>query len=557
VRLNIAHKIFGIALVVLVLMAAVAVFSVRFTAEISRELDLVAGRQLPLSDTIGQINVRILEEGLLLQRLFAIRHESVKAATRAKVLRDEINGDFAKAYELLSEEAASKHPPGTIRALQRSLKEVERDYRAYEQKGEALLALHEKGDESTFAQLLPDFNELQFAVDKEISVLRRHVETVADDAVKRADKNEKLLLYANAAMTTLAALLGLGIAAIVTSALVRNIRALVRATDAVGDGNLDTQVPVVTRDEVGRLATAFNAMVGDLRMKERIKDTFGKYMDPRIVTRLIENPEMTQLGGERKEMTVMFIDLQGYTTIAEKLPAAGLVQLLNMFLTHMTEAVSQNKGVINDFLGDAVMAYWGPPFTEPDEHATLACRTALAAFDNFERYKAEVAQELGTQVGGLEIAMRIGISTGNVISGNIGSSATRKFSVVGDPANLGARLEGANKTYGTRIMLSQRTRELVGPEMAVRELDLIKVKGKTQPTRIYELRAAPMDTDRFMEGLAAYRAQDWNRAAGAFTACRQARPDDPVPGVFLDRIAMLRDTPPGPDWDGVWEFQTK
>lgn len=554
---NIAHKIFGIALVVLALMAAVAVFSVRFTAEISAELDLVANKQLPLSDTISQTNVKILEQGLLLQRLFALPNESSKAIKRLNQLTEEIEADFDKSYRLMVEEEKNRYAPGTIFELEKSLKRVEVKYRDYQQKALEMLALHETGDEEAFHRLLPDFNELQNAVDKEIAVLRSHVERVADEAVRRADSSEKLLLYLNAALTVLSAVLGLGIAFWVTQMLVRNVRNLVAAAEKVGDGNLDVQVPVVTQDEVGVLTHSFNSMVGDLQLKERIKDTFGKYMDPRIVTRLIENPELTRLGGERQEMTVMFIDLQGYTSISEKLPAAGLVQLLNMFLSHMTEAVSQNKGVINDFLGDAVMAYWGPPFTDENEHAALACRTALQAFENFEKYKADVAAELGTQVDGLEIAMRIGISTGNVISGNIGSKATRKFSVVGDPVNLGARLEGANKTYGTRIMLSERTKELAGDSLDVRELDLIRVKGKSLPTRIYELLPSPQNHARFAEGLEAYRRQDWEKAKELFQASRTEHPEDPVPAVFLERISHLMVDPPGDDWDGVWEFQTK
>lgn len=556
-HLNIAHKIFGIALVVLTLMVAAAVFSVRFTAKISNELDLVAGKQLPLSDTIGQINVRVLEQGLRLQRLFDAPEDAPAAIARARALGDEINREFATGRELLIEEEESKHPPGTVERLRRALDEVESDFRRYEKRADHMLALHVRGDTATFASLLPDFVKLQTAVDEEISVLRQHMEAVADSSVKRADANEKLLLYTNAVLTALSAILGLGIAGLVTAVLVRNVRNLVRGAEAVSGGNLDTHVPVVSRDEVGRLTASFNDMVGDLRLKERIKDTFGKYLDPRIVARLIENPEMTRLGGERREMTVMFIDLQGYTSISEKLPPSDLVRMLNMFLAHMTEAVSQNKGVINDFQGDAVMAYWGPPFTEPDEHARLACRAARAALENFDRYRAEVAAELGTQLDGLAISMRIGISTGEVISGNIGSSATRKFSVVGDPVNLGARLEGANKSYGTRVMLSDRTRELAGPDIPVRELDLIRVKGKTEPTRVYELLRADQPADDLSTGLDAYRRQDWDGATAAFAACREAQPADPVPAVFLERIAHLKANPPGTGWDGVWEFQTK
>ncbi|MEK9753740.1 MAG: adenylate/guanylate cyclase domain-containing protein [Rhodospirillaceae bacterium] len=367
----------------------------------------------------------------------------------------------------------------------------------------------------------------------------------------RADKAEKFLLYFSATLTVTAAVLGLGLAALITLVLVRNFRNLVQASEAVEAGRLDVEVPVETTDEVGRLAASFNNMVGGLRMKERIKDTFGKYMDPRIVARLVENPEFTRLGGERREMTIMFIDLERYTSIAERLSPEDLVRMLNLFLAHMTDAIAANRGVVNDFQGDAVMAYWGPPFTEPHEHAALACKTALDASRNFERFRAEVAAELGERSVGAQLGMRIGISSGDVVSGNIGSAATRKFSVVGDPVNLGSRLEGANKNYGTGFILSERTRELLGHANHARELDLIRVKGKSMPTRIFELLDAPPPLSPFGDGLAACRRQDWAAAEAAFLSCRTVAPDDPVPAVFLERIAYLRENPPGPDWDGV------
>jgi adenylate cyclase len=263
------------------------------------------------------------------------------------------------------------------------------------------------------------------------------------------------------------------------------------------------------------------------------------------------------LGSERREMTVMFIDLQGYTSISENLPPHDLIRMLNMFLGQMSDAIADNKGVINDFLGDAVMAYWGPPFTSHDEQALLGCKAALDAVDNFEKFWSDVIAELGDKAVGLELNMRVGISSGDMVAGNIGSVASRKYSVILDPVNLGARLEGANKNYGTRIMMSQRTRDLAGPEIHVRELDLIRVKGKREPTRVFELLSSKTATDGFHTGLEAYRKQDWESAERAFKSCLSIAPNDPVPNVFLDQITHFKAQPPGSEWAGVWKFQTK
>ena len=264
-------------------------------------------------------------------------------------------------------------------------------------------------------------------------------------------------------------------------------------------------------------------------------------------------------------MTVMFIDLKGFVAISEHLAADDLVRMINRFFSHMTEAVSGKSGVVDKFMGDAVMAYWGPPFTSPDEHARLACDAALAALDHLATFRTELAGEiagLAAEIDGkaaeLDIDVRIGIATGDMVVGTIGSPASRSFTVMGDTVNLGSRLEAANKAYGTRVMISERTRELAGT-IGMRELDLIRVKGKAEPTRVYELlsRHGDATAKRFQEGLAAYRVQDWDAAETAFETCLEIDPADGLPTVYLARIAQLRQSPPPSDWDGVWVFETK
>ena len=571
-RLNIAQKIFGIAFVVLALMVAVAVYSIILTANISDELKTIAGRHLPLTEAVTRINVRILEQGVVLQRLFVLVEEDAPlkkiALGRAwfEALGVEIDEEFKATQALLrGEEEALPRMRAKIIALEDSLAAIEREYKVFEGHGLALVAAMEAKDLHLFDPMLAALNEREDVIDAEIATLRRHVETLTDAAVLRAEEHEETLLTVNIILTALAVLLGLGFAASATRAIVRAVRALVAGTVAVEGGNLDTEVQVVSGDEIGRLTGSFNHMVGELRLKERIKDTFGKYMDPRIVANLLDNPEFAELGGERREMTVMFIDLKGFTSISEVLSPDDLVKMINRFFGHMTDAISENKGVVDKFIGDAVMAYWGPPFTAADEHASLACKAAAQALEHLEEFRRDVREELGAQAEDLDIDLRIGISTGQVIVGTVGSRVSMSFTIMGDPVNLGARLEGANKAYGTRIMISERTRELAGDDIAVRELDLIRLKGKQQPTRVYELLpvhdgrpALPAPAlEHFRAGLDAYRRQAWDNAATAFEACLESHADDPAAAVYLDRIAHLRAKPMPADWDGVWLFETK
>jgi adenylate cyclase len=567
-HLKIGHKIFGIASVILILMAVVAGYSIYLTAQISAELDRVANRHLPLVDDVVELDVQILEQDILLQRMLVLARDPM-AHEDTLVLREEyknlsaeIMNEFQIAQDtLLVEQRIMAATEEDIQSVVRLFDAIREEYQALQGLGADLVNARLVGDEDTYDAFLPTFLNHEQSLEQALSVVRDELEQMTDNAVIRAAAHERLMLKSNTMLTALAALLGLGIATIVTRALVHNVRRLVAGTDAVEAGDLTTVVPVKTKDEIGHLTTSFNHMVDELRMKERIKDTFGKYMDPRIVSNLLEHPEFTNPGGERREMTVMFIDLKGFTSISEALPPDDLITMINKFFGHMTEAISKNKGVVDKFMGDAVMAYWGPPFTNQNEHAELACRAASSALNHLEAFRTDVIAVVGDKAKDLDIDLHIGISTGPVVVGTVGSSASRSFTVMGDPVNLGSRLEGANKAYGTHIMLSERTRELAGAGFVTRELDLIRVKGKAQPTRVFELivndEISAAARDKFEGGLAAYRARNWDDANKAFQSVRTDFPNDAPSQVYAERVDHLRKIPPPDKWDGVWVFETK
>ncbi len=553
-KLNVAHKIFGIACVVLTFMLMVAVYSINLTAVISDELETVVHKHLPVADAVSRVNVHILAQGLVLQRLFVSGKPETTGRAEFVKTGDLIKAELTKILALLNTERMTlAHHVKAISGLIEDVVGVEREFFAYENHGLKLLAAHEAGDTQSFEALFKGLNAREDAIDKEIAEVRLRVEKVTIDAVHRTAKNEQFLLVINSTLTAIAALLGLGIAALITRSIVRNVRNLVSGTEAVEGGNLDTEVAVTTSDEIGKLGQSFNHMVGELRMKERIKETFGKYMDPRIVANLLDNPEFTEPGGERREMTVMFIDLKGFTSISEKLAPVDLVEMINTFFGHMTDAISQNGGVVDKFMGDAVMAYWGPPFTSPDEHASLACKAATEALGRLETFRSDVHRKIGQDADTLDIDLRIGISSGEMIVGTIGSTASMSFTVMGDPVNLGSRLEGANKQYGSRILISEQTRQLAGETIAARELDMIRVKGKEKPVRVFEVQSGRVDNSTFSGALTAYRSQDWDSADAKF---RQLQ-NDPVAEAYIQRISHLRSETLAADWDGVWTFETK
>ena len=345
-NLNIAHKIFGIALVVLMLMLAVAAYSVHLAANISDELDAVANKHLPVSEAATRVNLHVVEQAVVLQKLFVLieaqASEKKLATVRAKyeAMRLRITKEFESIRRQLKDEESAPQARPTIIRLERALKDIKNEYKAFEARAEDLITLRNSVDLVKFNSLLPALDAHQESFNDEIAVLRRHISDLTVAAVFRADRDEKRLLFSVVALTALATLLSITFAFIVTRILVRTIRNLVTGTEAVENGDLDTEVPVISNDEIGRLTGAFNHMVGELRLKERIRDTFGKYMDPRIVSNLLDHPEFAEPGGERREMTVMFIDLKDFTAISEALSPDDLVKLINCFFSHMADAIA-------------------------------------------------------------------------------------------------------------------------------------------------------------------------------------------------------------------------
>ncbi len=336
---------------------------------------------------------------------------------------------------------------------------------------------------------------------------------------------------------------------------------MARVAEKIGKGDLDQHVKVKTKDEVGKLAQAINEMVDGLKDRDFIRDTFKNYVAGSVVDDLLEHPEKLELGGERKELTVFFSDLAGFTTMSEALSATELINLINEYFGEMTTAIVEHHGTIDKYEGDCIMAFWGAPVDQED-HALNACKTAL---DNLARLR-EMWVEWEAR-GLTRIDMRIGINTGHMVVGNAGSPQLKNYTVMGDAVNLGSRLEGVNKLYGTRILISEATRKACGDAIVAREIDLIAVKGKSQAVRVFELIALAGDAEpseleaiaTFERGLAAYRDKDWDAAEKHFAAVQAGHGEqsDGASKTFLRRVELFRENPPPETWDGVYTATVK
>ena len=305
--------------------------------------------------------------------------------------------------------------------------------------------------------------------------------------------------------------------------------------------------------------------------RRRIRSAFGQYLSPTLVEQLAQSPEKLVLGGETRTMSILFSDVRGFTTISEtyKHDPQGLTQLMNRFLTPMTNAIIEHKGTIDKYMGDAIMAFWNAPIDDAD-HEINACRAAIDMLARVEELNLE--REAEAQQSGqpfIPIVIGVGINTGSCVVGNMGSALRFDYSVLGDSVNLASRLEGRSKAYGTPIIVGAATAEKAKGEFATLELDLITVKGKTEPERIYTILggadvAASTDFRKLSElnatMLAAYRKRDWTGAIEALQLCRHAPNNfglDEIYNLYLARIQSFQDKGPPDDWDGVFAVETK
>lgn len=293
------------------------------------------------------------------------------------------------------------------------------------------------------------------------------------------------------------------------------------------------------------------------RNKRHLSQVFGQYIPPSLVAEIDESGEEISLEGETREMSVLFSDVRGFTTISEGLDATELTRMMNEFLTPFTSAIQRHRGTIDKYMGDCVMAFWGAPLAD-QQHARNAL---LSAFDMLAAVAAldKPFRDKGWPV----IRVGVGIASGTMNVGNMGSEFRIAYTVMGDTVNLGSRLEGLTKQYGVDIIVNDRTAKLV-TDFTFRELDLVRVKGKTEPVAIFEplgpsvgLDPATLaELDDYKAALAAYRHQDWDTAAATFENLKH-RTDRLLYTIYSNRITSFRQAPPGADWDGVFEHTTK
>lgn len=572
---TIRRKIVGIALGLIILMVVTSMLSMVMSSQVGHLLDELTNRYIPAYGHLARANVRSLERALALRRMVIAKMQTPPDETgyaeRLRIFKEadaQLAEEGAAARKLINAIIEDESTPSDNAALGRidariesALAELRRELAVEDAR---LLKQLDAQDFAAVRETLSQADTLRDLFTQRVDAIRVDMLSQVYGSTARVISHQRQAIIVSGIVTILAAIVGFAFALMVSSGITRPVRLLLAGTREVEAGRFDQTIKVATQDEIGELAAAFNRMIEQLRQNERIRETFGRYIDPKVVQGLIDRPEVA-VDGQRRMMTIMFCDMSGFTAMSEEMTPRGLVKVMNHYFTVMSQSVRRNRGIIDKYIGDAIMSYWGPPFVEEGEQASLACVAALDMADQVPALQQQLPDILGIRAMPVLCDLRIGIATGEVLTGSIGSELMMSFTVMGDAVNLASRLEAVNKVYGTRILISQATAEAIGARLELREIDRLAVVGQGVPQPVFEVmgRAGALAEAQeglralYAEGLAAYRACRFEHARTAFNAALERAPGDGPSRTMLARIAQFETTPPAADWDGAWRMDSK
>ena len=555
IKLPIAIKIYSLAATILVILMGVAVSNYQQMRRVNQDVLVLANYTAPIKKHIATINIYALEQEVHFERILRLYEiqplDAAKLAVeiqKFKLLGALVDQELKQAWGL-SEQAIDAAYATTaivkfarLKPLLQILEEDHQDF--HDQAFEIVERL--KSEQVTAATLLDlELEKREEIFNRRIYSILLDLDQFAAETAQEIERHEQNLLTFNLWLTAIAALTGLTLASVLTLRLINPVKKLVQGAQAVEAGNLDTQVAVQSGDEIETLAQSFNTLLQTMRQKQVLKEAFGQYVDPRIVETLLAQP--TDRRGQKQIITVFFSDLAKFSTISEMLTPTHLVSLINQYYTLATVPITETQGVIDKFIGDAIVAFWGPPFVAEMNHAQLACYAALEQLTQLIKLQRLLPEILGIRKGIPKLGVRVGLDTGELLIGNVGADHLQSYTVIGRTVEIAEQLEQANKRYGTRILLTERTRQLAGEAIEVREIDRLPIGEPEALVPVYELLAYSVDLnepmaelrDCFGRGLQAYREENWVRARSLFETCLKININDGPSRFYLEQISKL------------------
>jgi len=575
-RGSIRNKIVSIAIGLIILMVITSALSIVMAGTVSHLLGELTNKYIPAYGHLARADIRSVERGLALRQMVIAKMQNppdeAVYAERLKVFEEtdpQMDQEAQAARKLINSIIDDKTTPSNNIALARLDDRIDtavNDLRRHLNEDDARLLEELKAqDFAAVKARLAQVDELRAEFNRKLEDIRSDMLTQVYASAVTVIGNQRQAVVISIIVTMLAAMLGFVFAFLVSGGITRPVLSLLAGTREVEAGRLDGSIPVTTHDEIGQLSAAFNRMVEQLRQKKEIQETFGRYIDPRIVAGLIDQRGLTATEGQRRVMTVMFCDMKGFSKLSEGMTPQGLVKIMNHYLTTMSGPIHDHRGIIDKYIGDAIMAYWGPPFIEDADQAHFACLAAVDMIGRIESLRKDLPELLGVRTMPADCDLRIGVATGEALVGSIGSEFMMNYTVMGDTVNLASRLEAANKLYGTHALVAEDTVRKAGADIEFREIDRVFVAGQSRPQVVFELMGRRGELTphqdllraRYADGLLAYRAGRFDEARAAFKAAVDAVPGDGPSAALLSRIEALQKNPPAADWDGAWHIDSK
>jgi len=557
----------------LLLFAAALAITLYMVKDSDDEVSGILEYHLPILTRLNSLDVITYEIEVIAHRLMDETKPSQKRIeeihARSQKCRQEIDAIFQETKRL--SEAGSKDACNDLEdrlEMARMIGEIDSLKSEVDRFSEAAtlpVELMAQGKSAEAAKAIGNLQAYEY-LDPIITSIRKKSNQLAMDSLRETRANIFSIIWTNAILFLSASLLGLFVFLLITGRLQTAFRRLTSAFHETADGKYSDPLPITSGDEIGELTSSFNTMVDQLKSKEKLREAFGQFLDPRIVANVV-NPATGELrqSAERRTVTIFFSDIAGFSGIGEQLTADTVVRLLNRYFTAATEVIRRNHGIVDKFIGDAVMAFWASPFSEGETHARDACLACLEMRSAFAAIANDISNITGLRRNIPKFHVRVALATGEALIGTVGSDTTKSFTVIGDTVNIASRLEGVNKIYGTDLIINEDCFHLAEQDVEAREIDLLTVYGKTEPVRIYELlsRIGELDSttlqlrDAYAIALQLYREQKWTEAEKGFQNCLAIRKNDGPSLEFLTRIASFTRTPPPKDWNGVWQTASK
>jgi adenylate cyclase len=566
-------KIMTGVIALLLLFAAALAITLYMVKDSDDEVSGILEYHMPILTRINSLDVITYEIEVIAHRLMDETKPSQKRIeeihARSQKCRQEIDTIFEETKRLSN--AGSKDARNDLEdrlAMARMVGEIDSlklEVDRFSKAATLPVELMTQGKSAEARKAIENLENYEY-LDPIITSARKKANQLAMDSLQETRANIFSIIWTNALLFLSASILGLFVFLLITGRLQTAFRRLTSAFHDTAEGKYSDPLPITSGDEIGDLTSSFNTMVDQLKSKEKLREAFGQFLDPRIVANVV-NPATGELrhSADRRKVTIFFSDIAGFSGIGEQLTADNIVGLLNHYFTAATTCIRQHHGIVDKFIGDAVMAFWANPFSEGETHALDACLACLEMRPAFAKIEQQISQITGLRRNIPKFHVRMALATGDTLIGTIGSDTTKSFTVIGDTVNIASRLEGVNKVYGTDLIINEDCYRLAERDVEAREIDFVTVYGKTEPVRIYELLSKIGELssttlqlrDAYAIALQLYREQKWTEAEKAFQNCLKISKNDGPSLEFLTRIATFARTPPPKDWNGVWQTASK